>query len=164
MEKVREAAFNILEHNSEMPRIQESNLLDLFAGSGSFGFEAISRGIHHCTFVDKCPACLDLIRKTAAKLSVENFITTHRVNLTKVSSNPFGRRYNIVFCGAPYEKHMLIELLKSLGERGWIENNCLCIIEDRKKEDVVGSLGMRILKESRYGKTYLTFISFTSGK
>ena len=155
MGKVREALFSMLEaRGADWP---EARVLDLFAGSGSLGFEALSRGAQHVCFVEKAPYAVKVIAANAELLGVE----AHRISieqnetakaLTKRQSRPF----SVVFIDPPYELQVLANTLKSLLAAGWVASGSLinAEVEARQRidpESVHPSL--ESLADRTYGQT-----------
>lgn len=148
---VREALFNILGE-----RVAGSDVVDLYAGAGSLGFEALSRGAASATFVERDRAARQLIAETAERLGASG-----RVRLVPSAVIPWLRRgprelagAGIVLLDAPYRDDSVLTALALLGE----SPPPVVVCEHhhaRRLPDVVG--GLRRTRQSRYGLTDLTF-------
>lgn len=155
MDKVRESIFNIL---GEV--VLDAQVLDLFAGSGSMGFEALSRGARHATFVENHKSALDSIRKNASNLKlVDNFtIIPQGVNEALSFIKKSGPTFNLIFVDPPYDKGYIRKTLSHIIEFdilrafGWI------VLEHSKDEKPEEAGEYRIVKERRFGQTLLTFL------
>jgi len=100
-EILRAAVFNICQH-----KIQEANFLDLYAGSGAIGIEALSRGASHCTFVEKDRNALQALKKNIEKTASENSTTVFPCDV-QVALKKFHCMFDIVYIDPPYgEKHI----------------------------------------------------------
>jgi 16S rRNA (guanine966-N2)-methyltransferase len=120
-DRVRETIFNWLQ-----PEILGADCLDLFAGSGALGFEALSRGAQHVVFVDRDPQLAKHLQHTAAKLRAVDFevIAADALFFLQRPARPF----NIVFLDPPYAANILSEVCSRLIE-GWLAPNALVYLE-----------------------------------
>ena len=151
-DKVREALFNILS-----PDILDASFLDLYAGSGAIGIEAISRGASRVVFVEKDKKNILLIRKNLSLFSeiqparifegtVENFI--------KIEKESF----DIAYIDPPYENNDILSVLQTLGGSDMIRAQGIAIIEHFHKRQLPTSFGaLLFLRQVRYGGTALSF-------
>lgn len=96
-DRVREAWFSILQQS-----IPEARVLDLFAGSGALGFEALSRGAVSVDFVEKHQASLTVIRENATTLNVESRVTIHRSDALRFAERLQPNAYDVAFADPPY--------------------------------------------------------------
>ncbi|MCA4774909.1 16S rRNA (guanine(966)-N(2))-methyltransferase RsmD [Wolbachia endosymbiont of Mansonella ozzardi] len=154
---VREAIFNIL--FSKKP-IHNSNVLDLFCGSGSFSFEALSRGAKHAFMVDSDYYNLQLPKKTA-----ENLGTTDDITLICCSADKLPKpisRCNIVFIDPPYNSNLVHSTLEGLAHSGWLSDDALIILEIRKNEDFQCNKNFNIVLERTYGIARIIFLSLST--
>lgn len=155
MDKIRGSIFNVL---GEV--VMDADVLDLFAGCGSLGFEALSRGARSVTFVDTNHAALDSIRSNATKLNIIQKVDIFpkpvetALPIIKRGEN----RFNLIFIDPPYDKGYLRKTLSQIYDFdilrpfGWI------VIEHTNKE-VPEEMGeYRIVKQSQFGRTHLTFL------
>ncbi len=154
MSIVREAIFRML--SSRKP-IYNLNVLDLFCGSGSFSFEALSRGAKHAFMVDSDYYNLQLPKKTA-----EDFGITDNVTLICCSANCLPKpisKCNIVFIDPPYNSNLVESTLNGLAHSGWLSNDALIILEIRKNEDFECNKNFSIILERTYGIARIIFLS-----
>lgn len=129
--KFKEAIFSIMA--SSYP-LKDKIVLDLFAGTGSLGFEAISRGAKHATFLDIDSSHLNAAKSFAEKHNIieqTNFIRADSTNLM-----PTSLKYDIVFLDPPYGKKMVEKALTSLHKAQWLGIDSVIIIEVGAREDV----------------------------
>lgn len=147
-DRVKEAMFSVIQ-----PYIAESVVLDLFAGSGSLGIEALSRSANHCDFVEKS--------KPAVRIIAENLQKTHLYNyeIFNLSAKDYlyncSKAYDIVFLDPPYNKKLCDEALILMINGGLLKSGAVVVCETGAKENIGSSL--HIIKQSVYGATKLTF-------
>jgi len=155
-DKVKQALFNILGD-----RVPGSSFLDLFAGAGGVGIEALSRGAERVVFVDGDRGSLD-----AVKYNIEQAGFTDRAQAVLAKAETFLKKrsgpYDIVFLDPPYSLEML-PLLQLVAGSGMLEPDALVIAEHFRKQTSPPAAGMLTLeREARYGDTVLAFYSAKS--
>ena len=132
MDKVREAVFSALGD-----AVINAKVLDLFSGSGSYGFEALSRNASHVTFVDKLPLAIKTIKANASLLKEENvdIIQSDVLDYLNTVDNSF----DIVFADPPYKLDIYEQVLETLESRHLIKEGSIIVLESEKplniKED-----------------------------
>ena len=156
--KVREAIFSIC---SEI--IPGACVLDLFAGTGAFGLEAISRGAENAVFVDSDRRGIDIIRKNIASCA-ENARTivicadiTSRLNVLAGT----GLHFDLVFLDPPYRSHAVRPALENLAETGTLKTGARVVVEHDRYESIPEDIpGLAIADRRKYGKTLVTFMKW----
>ena len=129
-ERVRETLFNWL-----MPSIHKSVCLDLFAGSGSLGFEALSRGAKHCTFVEKSKLAFSQIKTTRTSLNAVNS-EVHNCDAIDFLSSVHNHNFNLVFLDPPFSDDYLISSIESIHEYQLVSRGGYIYIEFNKDNDL----------------------------
>ena len=129
-ERVRETLFNWL-----MPSIHKSVCLDLFAGSGSLGFEALSRGARHCTFVEKSKLAFRQIKTTRTILNAMNS-EAHNCDAIDFLSSVHNHNFNLVFLDPPFLDDYLISSIESIHEYQLVSRGGYIYIEFNKNNDL----------------------------
>ena len=129
-ERVRETLFNWL-----MPSIHKSVCLDLFAGSGSLGFEALSRGARHCTFVEKSKLAFRQIKTTRTILNAMNS-EIHNCDAIDFLSSVHNHNFNLVFLDPPFSDDYLISSIESIHEYQLVSRGGYIYIEFNKNNDL----------------------------
>lgn len=129
MDKVRSAVFNALGES-----IVNAKVLDLFAGSGSYGFESLSRGAKSVTFVEKGAEAISVIKKNSLILR-ENDVEIARADVLDYL-NSTEEKFDIVFADPPYKLEVYEELLKTLLERKIISENGIIVLESEKELNI----------------------------
>ncbi len=159
-DRVREALFNILRD-----RVSGAVFLDLFAGSGAVAIEALSRGAERAVLIDSDRRAVSIIRENLATCGLtdraEIFALLAERGLNLLVKR--GRKFDLVFLGAPYDSPALIAALEKLGAGEILAKNAVVIGEHRKQhwlDDRYG--GLRKFREARYGETVLNFYENSS--
>jgi 16S rRNA (guanine966-N2)-methyltransferase len=149
---VRQALFNILGDG-----IQDAVFIDLYAGAGTVGFEALSRGARHATFVERDRAARECIQATAAKLGCTaqaKVVAADVVTWLRSAGHDVGRA-GVVFLDAPYKDDGVDVALRLLGERP----PALVVCEHHRARRLPESIGgLTRIRESTYGATRLTIL------
>ena len=152
-ERAREAIFNIL--NSHLGSDYSAvRLADIFAGTGSFGLEALSRGAASVTLVDKDTS----LAAKNAKMFVKEQAKIKLIKADALNLPHLRDKFNMVFMDAPYAKGLTEEVLKQLLEKDWLEPNSLCIVEIKKDEHIDIPQKYELLDERVYGLARILFL------
>ncbi len=155
-DRIREAVFNILGQ-----KVKKANVLDLFAGTGALGIEALSRGACHVTFVDlSCDIIhqnLKLCRfEKKARVINYDIIENHRLEILK------NNRFDLVFIDPPYGKGYIDVVLQNESFTDLLDENCIIIAELFHKENLQIELSaLDIYRQKKYSKTNIYFIRKT---
>lgn len=153
---VKEALFNIL-----APYIDETVFLDLFAGTGSVGLEAISRGAREVYFVDNKRQCVQLIKNNASLLRVSDkakIISADAIAAVDLLSRK-QVRFDIIFMDPPYEMGYIIKTLKAIITTDILNKDGILVVQRSKREALgLDGVGWSVYKERAYGDTILDFI------
>ncbi len=157
-DRTREAIFNILSD-----RVPDAIVLDLFAGSGALGIEALSRGADMATFIDMAPAAVSLLDKNLRACFLEN--RTHIIpwdieqNLDCLQSHD--RPYTLIFIDPPYHKGLLLPTLSHLKKcKALAPGACLVLEHGAVDELPLAIADFRRMDQRRYGKTLVSFLSY----
>ncbi len=148
LDRVKEPLFSML-----MPYIYDKIVLDLFAGSGALGIEAISRGAQRCVFVDKNPKCAAVISENIKKARFEDKCTVVNsdYNSFLIKSN---QKFDLVFLDPPYKMGLIDDILKTLCENNHLANDAIVCVEADDKTEISYD-GYTLLKERKYGRVRL---------
>ncbi len=144
-DRVREAVFNAL---GSMDALHGARVLDLFAGSGALGIEALSRGAAHATFVDSSRASLDAVRANLATCGVEDRATVVRAEALAWARSQTGA-FDLALLDPPYDYDAWPELLDAL------DASVLVVESDR---DIDPGEGREVLRHRRYGSTVVSIV------
>jgi 16S rRNA (guanine966-N2)-methyltransferase len=153
-DRVKENLFNILGAG-----IRKASLLDLFAGTGSVGIEALSRGADFVCFVDRHPAAIRTVRDNLRTTGFEGQSQVLRADAFKLLEKEPERAYDLVFVAPPQYHEMWMQALKLLDERdGWLSEAGEVIVQIDPREDQPLSLAnLEEADRRRYGNTLLLF-------
>lgn len=149
-DRVRESLFNVLMGHG-MPH--GARVLDLFAGTGALGLEALSRGATQATFVDNGRTALGLIRENIAKARRGDDATILACPVDKLPPAP--APCDLVFLDPPYGKSLGGTALMVAQSRGWLGPDALIVLEDNAPQLVQG---FRAIDQRRYGDTHITLL------
>ena len=156
-ERVKEAIFSMIQFD-----IEGREVLDLFAGSGQMGLEALSRGALHATFVDTSPEAIEVIRKNAEKTRLLPLCTILEGDYAGILGRLSGRtRFDIVFLDPPYGQGLVAKSLELLGEYGLLSPAALIVCEGGEPDVFCGSPVCRryeIIKTRKHGIAYITLL------
>lgn len=153
-DRVRESLFNILESNHGEPT-HGARVLDLFAGTGALGFEALSRGAAHCTFVDDGTAARALIRENMDKTRTVGTTKLYRRDATRLGPN-HGAPFSLVFLDPPYGMGLGAAALTSAITGGWLSDRALVVWEENAAQ--AAPAGFVPEDARRYGDTHITIL------
>ncbi len=159
-DRVREALFNRLEHGVADFDIKGSRVLDLFAGTGALGLEALSRGSRHVHFIDNSDMARGIIRRNADALGVIGQCKLWRRDASSLGSCLPMSPYSLVFLDPPYGKGLAERALNSLVAGSWLAENAVVVVEEAAKVDVPLPDQLTLLKEHRYGDTKVLILRF----
>lgn len=158
-DRARESLFNVLAHASWSPGLEGRRVLDLFAGSGALGLEAISRGAAFALFVETEPAARGAIRDNIEALGLFGATRIHRRDAADLGVKPagLGEPFDLVFLDPPYYKGLGERALARLGEGGWIASDALIVFECAADE-TPATPGYETLDERAYGAAKVLFL------
>ncbi|NQX79858.1 MAG: 16S rRNA (guanine(966)-N(2))-methyltransferase RsmD [Hyphomicrobiaceae bacterium] len=160
--KVRGAIFNILLNGKVRFNFNRAYVLDLFAGTGAFGCEALSRGAEFCTFVENAQASRMLVQKNIANLNFKNMTRVLTYDATQLGSFVQTTKSNIIFIDAPYSNRFSTLALVGAMKGGWLANHALIVIEDKSGESIVLPTGVKGIDYRIYGKTQVIIARYTN--
>ena len=152
-DRVRESLFNILSHSIDQFSIEGTRVLDLFAGTGALGLEAISRGAAFALFVDSDPDA-----RGAQRDNIEALALTGRTRLFRRDALKLGKAGNmgafgLVFLDPPYGKGLAEKALLRALQGGWLEPGAVIVIEESADSQFEFPQGFEQLDERTYGST-----------
>jgi 16S rRNA (guanine966-N2)-methyltransferase len=161
-DRLRESLFNILTHAYGDP-VSGARVLDLFAGTGALGIEAISRGADFVQFVDDGAEGRALIRENVAALGLGGVTRIFRRDATKLGPAHPGEPFGLVFLDPPYGQDLAAAALDSARTGGWLAPEALIVVEEAVQSGFAAPDGFCELERRRYDDTEFTFLKFTPG-
>lgn len=161
-DRARESLFNVLLHAPWSPGIKDRRVLDLFAGSGALGLEAMSRGAAFALFVETDAAARGAIRDNIESLGLFGTTRIHRRDATDLGVKPagLGDPFDLVFLDPPYRKGLGERALVRLPEGGWITPDALIMFECATDE-TPATPGYETLDVRDYGAAKVIFLRRT---
>jgi 16S rRNA (guanine966-N2)-methyltransferase len=159
-DRAREAVFNILEHAPWAPQLRGARVLDLFAGSGALGLEALSRGGAFCLFVETDEAARGAIRDNVEALHLFGCTRIHRRDATDLGPRPAsaGPAFDLVFLDPPYAKGLGERALAELTAHVWLKPGAVLVLERGEDEGELQPPGYDLIDERRYGAAKVLFL------
>ena len=159
-DRVREAIFNILAHGMPDFTLAGARVLDLFAGTGALGIEALSRGASYCLFVEEDAGARALIRRNVEALGLTGVTKIFRRDAT--SLGPVGRSagFTLAFLDPPYGQGLAERALASAAKDGWLAAGSIAIIEERKGATLELPADFEMLDQRAWGDTQAVFVRF----
>ncbi len=154
-DRVREAIFNLLVNGSHGTPIPGARVLDLFAGTGALGLEALSRGAARVAFVDDGLKARALLRANIEKMQAMGTTDVWRRDATRLGPNR-GPGYDLIFLDPPYHKSLGEAALASARDGGWLAPGAMIVWEEGRPP--VPPEGFDLLDQRRYGDTWVTLL------
>ena len=156
-ERLREALFNILVHGYG-DAVTGARVLDLFAGTGALGLEALSRGADFALFIDDAVEARALIRENVAALGLGGVSRVFRRDATRLGDAQRLAPFSLIFLDPPYGRGLAENALASARAGGWIATGALIVVEEATKAAFVAPAGMEELDRRAYDDTELIFM------
>ena len=152
-DKARQAVFNILEHAPWSAGLHGMRIIDLFAGSGALGLEALSRGSAFCLFVETEEAARGAIRENIEALDLLGRARVHRRDATDLGVRPgsAGEAFALAFLDPPYGAGLGERALSALAGGCWLKAGAICILERGHGEPPLVSKNFALLAQRTYG-------------
>jgi 16S rRNA (guanine966-N2)-methyltransferase len=161
-DRARQAIFNILEHAAWSPGVRDVRVIDLFAGSGALGFEALSRGAAFCLFVETDETARGAIRENVEAMGLFGKTRVHRRDATDLGIRPGadGPAFGLAFLDPPYAKGLGETALEKLAAGGWLAPGAIVVLERGAGEPEVSVPGFEALDARDYGAARVHFLRF----
>lgn len=155
-ERTKEAVFSMIQFD-----IEGRDVLDLFAGSGQMGLEALSRGAKSAVFVDKSSAALDIVRQNAKKTKLEELCRVYCGDYKNYLKSAQGS-FDIIFIDPPYAEREVPKALSALIEHGRLKKTSIIVCESAEEDIFDGCDDLReifeIARKAKYGAAYITLL------
>ena len=163
-DRTRESLFNILTHRDDL-QLDGARVIDLFAGSGALGLEAMSRGAAYCLFVEQAAPARAAIRENIESLNLFGQTRIHRRSATALGNIPAsaGGPFSLAFLDAPYDQGLTAPALQELRAGNWLDPAALCIVEQGKREAPAVPSGFEELDRRLFGDTQIGILKYNAG-
>jgi 16S rRNA (guanine966-N2)-methyltransferase len=156
-DRLRESLFNILIHAYDDP-VTGARVLDLFAGTGALGIEAVSRGAAFALFIDNGAEARALLRNNVEALGLGGVTKVYRRDATNLGPAHPMEPFSLVFLDPPYRMRLAEKALASLRDGGWLAPGALIVVEEAKVAEFATSQGFEQLERRTYDDTELVFL------
>mgnify|MGYP001394321579 CR=1 FL=1 len=156
----KESIFNILTHANYINfHLEDSKVLDLFSGIGSFGLECISRGSKFVFFLENYPPVLKILKNNISNLKYGNKSEVIEIDAFKIDSNTFKgkQKFQIIFCDPPYKEKNIKLLIDNILEMNVLEKNGIIIIHRKKGDLDIFPRKFKIIDKKNYGLSTFVF-------
>ncbi len=159
-DRTREAVFNILAHGPGGDRVQGARVLDLFAGTGALGLEALSRGAAFALFVEDDVQARGLVRTNIEHLGLTGVTRVFRRDATRLGTNQRLAPFDLVFCDPPYGKGLGERALASAAAGGWLATEAAAVLEEDAAVEIALPDGFSVVQRRVYGDTAVVFSTY----
>jgi 16S rRNA (guanine966-N2)-methyltransferase len=156
-DRLRESVFNILVHAYDDP-LAGARVLDLFAGTGALGIEAVSRGAAFALFVDNGAEARALLRNNVEALGLGGVTKVYRRDATNLGPAHPMEPFSLAFLDPPYGRGLADQALVSLRDGGWLIPGALVVVEEAKAAAFAAPEGFEELERRVYDDTEFTFL------
>ncbi len=158
-DRLRESVFNMLVHREGDP-LDDTEVIDLFAGTGALGLEALSRGAAYALFVDNGVEARALLRANIETLGVGGVTRVFRRDATKLGETTDPRRFGLAFLDPPYGRGLAAPALTALRDGRWLRAGALVVVEEDADSSVEWPHSFTFEQRRVYGDTQVAFASF----
>lgn len=159
-DRVKESMFNIINED-----VYDSIVLDLFAGSGGLGIEALSRNAKECVFVDLKKDSIEVLRSNIKKARVENESKILNCSCFEAIKKLSGQKFDIIFMDPPYFENLFVQTLEEISSTNLLSENGMIVVEHDSKEKLDDEINnLEKYKSKKYGNTTLSFYELKSGE
>ena len=157
----KESIFNIIRHSKKFQvNLENSIILDLFSGVGSFGIECLSRGVKHVVFFENYKGVLPLLKRNLKNLEkLNNYEIIEKDVYNRSAFLNLKKKFNIIYIDPPFKDKNLDKILVSIREEGILDKKGIIIIHRHKKEKVSFDNKFNVIEEKKYGISKIIFLN-----
>ena len=158
----KESVFNILNHSNKFDiKLENSNILDLFSGVGSFGIECLSRRAESVVFIENYQNVLSILKKNLLNLKLfEKYKILEKDIYNPNTLSELNKKFEVIFLDPPYKDKKIKQLLINLKEAKVLNENGIIILHRNKKDNPEFPEWVNILEEKKYGISKIFFLNF----
>lgn len=157
-DRVREALFNILEHGVEDFHLEGARVLDLFAGTGALGLEALSRGAKYCLFIENTASARGIIRTNVEALQLTGITKVWRRDAGDLGPAGNIEAFDLVFADPPYGQGLGENALREAHGNGWIKPGGIAVLEEHNDAALKIPEGYEEFDRRSYGDTQVVLL------
>ena len=155
-DRVKENVFNLIQDH-----VRDADVLDLFAGTGQLGIEALSRGAAHCDFIEHNGTAYNVVSKNVQTARVQDRASLHRVEARDFLAKAAAKKYSLIFLDPPYGGTILENALSGIERFDILSANGIIICESAVEDKFAH--GFEVVRERRYGATMITVLRRQDG-
>jgi 16S rRNA (guanine966-N2)-methyltransferase len=159
-DRVRQAIFDVLAHGIHGFTFDGIGVLDVFAGTGALGLEALSRGSARCLFVEEAPQARAAIRRNVEALGLTGITKIFRRDATDLGAAGRHGAAGLAFVDPPYGKGLAEPALLALSRGGWLAREAVVVIEEGKTARLALPLPFALINQRTWGDTQVLFVRF----
>ena len=157
----KESIFNIIKHSNKFViQLDDSYILDLFSGVGSFGIECLSREAKFVTFVENYSNALSILERNLNNLKIKNYEILNFDIISSFNKVKFDKQYNIIFLDPPYKEKNITKIINEILNSKILLDDGIVIIHRHKKESDKYPEEFKILDIKEYGVSKIIFGTF----
>ena len=159
----KESIFNIITHSNKFSiNFKNSQILDLFSGTGSFGIECLSRGVSHVTFIENYNGILPILKKNLLSLKlIKNYNIIEQDILKNFNFTKLKKNFDIIFLDPPYNESDLTNLITLIIDHKILTTNGIMIIHRHNKQQDIFPDTFKIIEQKKYGVSKIIFGSYS---
>ncbi len=157
LDRVKESIFNIIQ-----TEIEDSTILDLFAGSGAIGLEMLSRGAKKAVLCDKSKDAIKIIKKNIEKTHMEQKVELYNTDFKDCIKKLEKEKFDIIYIDPPYETEFILQSLKLIIEKNIIKENGIIILETDDEPRIlkeIEEVNVTIIDKRKYGRANIIFLN-----
>lgn len=156
LDRVKESLFNIIQSD-----IQDSIFLDLFAGSGAIGLEAVSRGAKKAILCDSSKQAIEIIKKNIEKTHLQEKTELYQMEFEKLLENKIQEKIDIIYIDPPYATNFVYQAIKLIIKKDIVNEQSVIIVETDQEQKIlkqIEDLEVKIVDKRKYGRAHLIFL------
>lgn len=161
-DRVREAVFNILTHGIPEFSLEGAKVIDLFAGTGALGVEALSRGASFCLFVEQDAEGRGLIRRNIEAFGLAGITRIFRRDATDLGPAGSREKFTLLFADPPYGRGLAEKALAAAAACGWLAEGAIAVIEEATRSELTLPSEFTEIDRRVWGSTQVVFARFTA--
>lgn len=157
LDRVKESIFNIIQN-----RILESNVLDLFSGSGAIGLEMVSRGANKSVLCDNSKKAIEIIKKNIEKTHMNNKVEVYNLDYEICLEKIKNQKFNLIYLDPPYKTNFISKAMVKIVEFNLLNDNGIIIIETNDEKrilDEIKNLDVEVKDKRKYGRASIIFLN-----
>ena len=159
---VKVSIFNLLDHSNIVgKKLENSSVLDLFSGSGSFGLECLSRGSKSVYFFENYSEVVKILEKNLSSFANKDNFKVFKYNCFEFfnSKKKIDKKFDVVFLDPPYKEERINQLIEQILEKNILNNKSIIIIHRHKKDKIEITKKVKILDTRNYGNSKVYFVN-----